>query len=60
MEKKTWIEPELTVLMRSKPEEAVLINCKGPGHGPDNPNGFQFNCQGDLGACNLCYDRNSS
>ena len=28
MEKKTWIEPELIVLVRSKPEEAVLSTCK--------------------------------
>ena len=28
MKKKTWINPELIVLVRSKPEEAVLIGCK--------------------------------
>jgi hypothetical protein len=28
MEKKTWIEPELIVIVRSKPEEAVLTACK--------------------------------
>ena len=26
--KKVWVEPELIVLVRSKPEEAVLISCK--------------------------------
>jgi len=26
--KKEWSEPELIVLVRSKPEEAVLISCK--------------------------------
>jgi hypothetical protein len=26
--KKEWKTPELTVLVRSKPEEAVLLNCK--------------------------------
>lgn len=26
--KKKWVQPELTVLVRSKPEEAVLDNCK--------------------------------
>jgi hypothetical protein len=28
MEKKEWTEPELIVLVRSKPEEAVLAGCK--------------------------------
>jgi hypothetical protein len=29
--KKAWITPELIVLVRSKPEEAVLLTCKlGP------------------------------
>jgi hypothetical protein len=28
MEKKEWSEPELIVLVRSKPEEAVLSVCK--------------------------------
>ena len=27
--KKEWVEPELIVLVRSKPEEAVLTVCKG-------------------------------
>lgn len=36
---KTWSKPELTVLVRSRPEEAVLTGCKmetaneGPGGG---------------------------
>jgi hypothetical protein len=35
--KKTWQKPELIVLVRSKPEEAVLLACKVPGNktGPD-------------------------
>jgi hypothetical protein len=27
--KKTWVKPELIVLVRSRPEEAVLLACKG-------------------------------
>ena len=27
--KKTWSKPELIVLVRGKPEEAVLVACKG-------------------------------
>jgi hypothetical protein len=30
-EKKQWTKPELIVLVRSKPEEAVLAACKGSG-----------------------------
>jgi hypothetical protein len=34
--RKAWVTPELIVLVRSKPEEAVLLGCKrygavGPG-----------------------------
>ncbi|MBC8446887.1 MAG: hypothetical protein H8D78_03980 [Chloroflexi bacterium] len=29
MNKKQWQKPELIVLVRSKPEEAVLTACKG-------------------------------
>lgn len=35
--KKLWQTPELIVLVRSKPEEAVLTVCKGPAFtGPDS------------------------
>jgi hypothetical protein len=34
-EKKNWVKPDLTVLVRHKPEEAVLDNCKtGTTPGP--------------------------
>ncbi len=29
--KKTWTEPELIVIVRGKPEEAILAVCKYPG-----------------------------
>jgi hypothetical protein len=32
-EKKQWTKPELIVLVRSKPEEAVLLACKYVGRG---------------------------
>jgi len=41
--KKAWMEPELIVLVRSKPEEAVLIACKGDG-GPPSALDFYSNC----------------
>jgi len=36
MKKKLWNKPKLVVLMRGKPEEAVLTLCKvyGEGQGP--------------------------
>jgi len=37
MEKKEWSEPELIVLVRSKPEEAVLTACKGAPYTPETP-----------------------
>jgi hypothetical protein len=30
-EKKPWVRPELIVLVRGRPEEAVLTACKGHG-----------------------------
>jgi hypothetical protein len=39
--KKAWVEPELIVLVRSKPEEAVLGGCKGGiSEGPSNDSGI--------------------
>jgi hypothetical protein len=39
-EKQTWRRPELVVLVRSRPEEAVLTACKGNAgvNTPDSPN----------------------
>ena len=42
--KKAWVTPELIVLVRSKPEEAVLEGCKtAAGDGPGN----------DVGGCTI-------
>ncbi len=43
--KKPWTEPELIVIVRGKPEEAVLTACKG---GSQNilPNMSNVLCQG--------------
>ena len=50
--KKEWIKPELLVLVRSNPEEAVLTACKGKTVGPYN----YFNwCSGNASAeCKAC------
>jgi len=38
--KKDWFVPELTVLVRSKPEEGVLMQCKVEGKsGEENSEG---------------------
>ena len=52
--KKPWFKPELIVLVRGKPEEAVLESCKyynvsGVGN-PDGGYGFCFSGSG-CGAC---------
>ena len=36
--KKPWLEPELIVLVRNKPEEVVLSSCKLSGGGDGNNN----------------------
>jgi hypothetical protein len=52
--KKAWVTPELIVLVRSKPEEAVLVACKawgGPWGGAD-PQDVQEGCS--TTACVWC------
>lgn len=40
MTQKTWKTPRLIVLVRSNPEEAVLLACKRGGvRGPNEPGG---------------------
>ena len=41
---KAWVPPELIVLVRSKPEEAVLLACKVAGQGGS---------AGQAGGCNI-------
>ena len=39
--KKKWIRPELIVLGRARPEENVLLACKGTfASGPQRPQGW--------------------
>ncbi len=59
MEQKKWQKPELIVLVRNKPEEAVLAACKGPMTGSGSTGYTQSTCQPDL-ACNICSDTASS
>ena len=57
--KKSWIEPELIVLVRNKPEEAVLTGCKTSGTGLSRNDRFD-NCYTRDGTCFPCdADTNS-
>ncbi len=49
--KKTWIEPELIVIVRNRPEEAVLSGCKTSEH-TGTVDGFFASCGQDCAACN--------
>lgn len=56
MRKRKWIIPVLTVLVRGKAEEQVLIGCKGPGYTGASQNVFNLcKVSNDTGACTfLC------
>lgn len=52
-EKKKWEKPELTVLVRHKPEEAVLSGCKTYSNGAASGVNYQA-CVNSTGACIAC------
>jgi hypothetical protein len=56
MENKEWIEPELIVLVRSNPEEAVLVTCKAHINETHGPNGLNTHsrCDSTVGGCAMC------
>ena len=63
MDKKVWKRPEMTVLVRSKPEEAVLIACKaGTFTTSIDPNTSFSGCYFDVpvAGCQICTDIVSS
>ena len=55
-EEKPWQKPELIVLVRSKPEEAVLVTCKNPGN-PTGPG--KTNCKAATGPDDCLVQRRS-
>lgn len=42
---KEWQKPELVVLVRTKPEEAVLAACKESSEESSGPNNYNNRCQ---------------
>ncbi len=62
--KREWNQPELTVLVRTRPEEAVLGVCKnGEGAGSPGLNNYDSRCLQNeaLGSCiNVCQTELSS
>jgi hypothetical protein len=48
MAKKSWEKPELIVVVRSRPEEAVLWTCKNRSTGPHSgSDAFDLSCRYD-------------
>ena len=57
MEKKQWVQPELIVLARRKPEEGILNACKSFML-PDGPEEMVMGC--DMGPCEWCSENADS
>ena len=52
--KKTWEKPQMTVLTREHPEEAVLTGCKG-SYDSSGDAGFNYACFYDnASSCDWC------
>ena len=60
--RRAWSKPELIVLVRSGPEEAVLLTCKGQVavSGPTDYHGFCLKTPGGAGYCDWCSNMVSS
>jgi len=52
--KKNWEKPELVVLFRGKPEEAVLTHCKHKSETPVAPFPYHDDCNNRVGCCGAC------
>lgn len=58
--KKAWSEPELIVLVRSKPEEAVLAACKKLDVGGSAGTNSKCNLITGQGFCGSCVENAAS
>lgn len=52
--KKVWKTPQLIVLTRNKPEEAVLQLCKNNAINPGGPGQGGIGCQSNPGGTQWC------
>jgi hypothetical protein len=57
LQKKAWVTPELIVLLRGRPEEAILQGCKG-GDWDVLPGSSRGTCYG--ATCEICSSVGSS
>jgi hypothetical protein len=58
MKKNIWKKPQLVILERSKPEEAILAGCKNPGYRGGGPG--RSNCKIPGRGHMSCRDLNPS
>ena len=56
MAQRKWKKPELTVLVRGRPEEAVLVNCKTSSSAM-GPNHDAFYCDRKVNLNANCYSQ---
>jgi hypothetical protein len=56
---KMWEKPKLIILVRGKPEEAILVFCKSAALSGASPGTFDFECDVANG-CEGCESINDS
>lgn len=54
--KKPWQTPELVILFRGRPEEAVLCNCKHANMAAVSPHTFNNSCNLSATCCSACQN----
>jgi flavin reductase (DIM6/NTAB) family NADH-FMN oxidoreductase RutF len=58
--KKAWRTPELIILFRGKPEEAVLCTCKHANTAAVSPYNFVNSCSMSPTCCSACSSNTSA
>ena len=56
--KKQWTQPQLVILTRNKPEEQVLLACKG--WAPGGPDQWWDSCESGGIPCDPCMTSSTS
>jgi hypothetical protein len=54
--KKPWQTPELVILFRGRPEEAVLCNCKHANTAAVAPHSYRDSCNISATCCSACQN----